>query len=52
MGKDFDFEVDAVREALGGAPLAGCNSIGQFARGPRQFSGFHNCTAVVCVIPE
>jgi hypothetical protein len=52
MGADFDFELDAVREALGGAPLAGCNSIGQFARGPQQFSGFHNCTAVVCVIPE
>lgn len=52
MGADFDFEVDAVRGALGDAPLAGCNTIGQFARGSHQFSGFHNCTAVVCVIPE
>jgi len=26
--------------------------IGQIARSEGQMSGFHNCTAVVCVIPE
>jgi hypothetical protein len=30
---------------------AGCNTFGQIARGEGQFSGFHNCTAVVCIIP-
>ncbi len=52
MGSDFGFELDAVKSALGGAAFAGCNSIGQIARAQGQFSGFHNCTAVVCVIPE
>lgn len=52
MGKDFGFELDAVRGALGATPFAGCNSIGQIARAEGQFNGFHNCTAVVCVIPE
>ena len=27
-------------------------SYGQIARADGQFSGFHNCTAVVCVLPE
>ena len=52
MGKDFGFELDAVRAALGGAPFAGCNSIGQIARAEGELGGFHNCTAVVCVFPE
>ena len=52
MGEVFGFELDAVQEQLGGAKLAGCNTIGQIARAEGQFSGFHNCTAVVCVIPE
>lgn len=34
------------------ATRAGCNTYGQIARAEGQFSGFHNCTAVVCVIPE
>lgn len=52
MGKDFALEIDSVKRALDGAKLAGCNSIGQIARAQGQFSGFHNCTAVVCSIPE
>jgi hypothetical protein len=52
MGTEFGFELDAVRSALGDAPFVGCNSIGQIARSEGQLSGFHNCTAVVCVIPE
>jgi hypothetical protein len=52
MGKEFGFELDAVRSALGDAPFAGCNSIGQIARAEGQMCGFHNCTAVVCVLPE
>jgi hypothetical protein len=52
MGSDFSFELAAVQDALGEASFAGCNSIGQIARSEGQLSGFHNCTAVVCVIPE
>lgn len=51
LGKSFGLEVDAVAKALGATPLAGCNTIGQIARSEAQFSGFHNCTAVVCVLP-
>jgi hypothetical protein len=52
MGAEFGCEIDAVKEALGPAKLAGCNSLGQIARAEGQFNGFHNCTAVVCVLPE
>lgn len=52
MGKEFNFELDTVSESLQGASYAGCNTYGQVARVNGQFSGFQNCTAVVCVIPE
>jgi hypothetical protein len=52
LGHEFGAELDSVRAALGGSPLAGCNTYGQIARAEGQFSGFHNCTAVVCAIPE
>jgi len=52
MGKTFDFELNQVKETLNGVNYAGCNTYGQVARVNGQFSGFQNCTAVVCVIPE
>lgn len=52
MGKEFGNEVMAVQEALGDVALAGCNTYGQVASAEGQFTGFHNCTAVVCVFPE
>lgn len=52
MGKDFGIELNEVKNALGGTQYAGCNTYGQVARVDGQFIGFHNCTAVVCVIPE
>ncbi|MDB4976522.1 MAG: hypothetical protein JWN48_4863 [Myxococcaceae bacterium] len=51
MGDMFGFELEAVAEALQGADLVGCNTYGQIARGEGQFGGFHNCTAVVFVLP-
>lgn len=51
MGQAFARELSAVRERLGGVDLAGCNSHGQIARAEGQFQGFHNCTAVVCLLP-
>ncbi len=52
MGQEFGLEMDALRNVLGATKYAGCNTYGQIARAERQFSGFHNCTAVVCVFPE
>jgi hypothetical protein len=52
MGKEFDFELSRIAETLEGTNYAGCNTYGQVARVNGQFSGFQNCTAVVCVIPE
>lgn len=51
MGEDFGTELAAVRDALGGLPYMGFNSYGQIARAEGQFGGFHNCTAVVAVLP-
>ena len=51
MGDVFGFELDDVARALRGASFVGCNTYGQIARGRGQFSGFHNCTAVVFVLP-
>ena len=51
MGDVFGFELESVAKALGGAGLVGCNTYGQIARAEGQFGGFHNCTAVVMVLP-
>lgn len=52
LGEDFRDELSAVGNALGGVKFAGFNSYGQIVRADGQFSGFHNCTAVVCVFPD
>ncbi len=51
MGREFGNELDALKEVLGETQFAGCNTYGQVARTAGQFNGFHNCTAVVCVLP-
>lgn len=52
MGNAFNLEMDDIKKTLNSIRYAGCNTYGQIARVEGQFSGFHNCTAVVCVIPE
>lgn len=52
LGKEFWKELDAVRAELGDVPFAGCNTYGQIAQAEGRFSGFHNCTAVICVLPS
>jgi len=52
MGGEFGMELHALQEALGAASYAGCNTYGQISRADGQFSGFHNCTAVICVFPK
>ena len=52
MGHAFEDELEACARQLDPAGFVGCNTYGQIARTEGQFSGFHNCTAVVCVLPE
>ncbi len=52
LGSGFDDELEAVGRELHGIPFTGFNSYGQIVRSEGQFSGFHNCTAVVCVFPD
>lgn len=52
VGKAFGEELKAVAEALVSENFAGCNTYGQIVRSEGQFSGFHNCTAVVLALPE
>ncbi len=52
LGHGFDDELAAVSGALGTTAFAGFNSYGQIVSAEGQFSGFHNCTAVVVVFPE
>jgi hypothetical protein len=52
LGKAFDEELKACAALLEPAGFVGCNTYGQIARAEGQFGGFHNCTAVVCVLPE
>jgi hypothetical protein len=51
LGDAFNFELGMVADSLAGAPFVGCNTYGQIARSDSQFSGFHNCTAVVLALP-
>jgi hypothetical protein len=51
LGQAFDNELQACSSLLAPAGFVGCNTYGQIARAEGQFSGFHNCTAVVCVLP-
>lgn len=52
MGKGFDAELKTVGKILGDTRFVGANTYGQIARAEGQFSGFHNCTATVCVLPN
>ncbi|MGZ5089760.1 MAG: FIST signal transduction protein [Burkholderiales bacterium] len=52
IGSAFDNELKACADLLGPAGFVGCNTYGQIARAEGQFGGFHNCTAVVCVLPQ
>jgi hypothetical protein len=52
LGQAFGAELAAVQAELGDVPMAGFNTYGQIAQAEGQFSGFHNCTAVVCTIPR
>jgi hypothetical protein len=51
MGSAFGLELESLSNLLGpSASYVGCNTHGQIARAEGQFGGFHNCTAVVCIL--
>ncbi|MDQ3159892.1 MAG: FIST C-terminal domain-containing protein [Pseudomonadota bacterium] len=52
LGEDFANELHTVTGRIEPAKMVGCNTYGQIARAEGQFSGFHNCTAVVLVLPD
>jgi hypothetical protein len=52
LGRAFDDGLQACAAMLGDAAFVGCNTYGQIARAEGQFGGFHNCTAVVCALPD
>jgi hypothetical protein len=52
LGETFSSEIAAVVKTLGPTQMAGYSSMGQIFRGEGQFSGFHNCTAIVLILPE
>ena len=52
LGREFGGELGVLQHAVGDAQVIGCNTHGQIARAEGQFSGFHNCTAVVCALPS
>ena len=53
MGEQFALELSALHQALPeNVPFAGFNTYGQIVRAHGQFDGFHNCTAVVCLLPD
>ncbi len=52
LGPKFVDELDAVAANLGSPNFSGCNTYGQVALARGLFNGFHNCTAIVCAIPE
>ncbi len=51
-GQDFGLELTALQDTLLPAQFVGCNTYEQIARAEGQFGGFHNCTAVVSIIPD
>lgn len=53
MGEQFALELSALHDALPAkVPFVGFNTYGQIVRAHGQFNGFHNCTAVVCLLPD
>ncbi len=52
LGVGFGAELQTLTDTLGGTSFVGCNTHGQIARAEGQFGGFHNCTAVVCILPD
>ena len=52
LGDRFSEAVDRFKNVLPGVPLLGWETYGEIRMEPGQFSGFHNTTSVVLLIPQ
>ena len=52
LGDRFAEAVDRFKKVLPGVPVLGWETYGEIRMEPGQFSGFHNTTSVVLVIPD
>jgi len=52
LGDRFTESVDRFKKVLPGVPLLGWETYGEIRLEPGQFSGFHNTTAVVLLLPK
>jgi methyl-accepting chemotaxis protein len=52
LGDKFPESVDRYKKVLPGVPLLGWETYGEIRLEPGQFSGFHNTTAVVLLLPK
>ncbi len=52
LGDRFSEAVDCFKKVLPAVPLIGYEAYGEICMEPGQFSGFHNTTSVVLVIPR
>ncbi|MEA3281732.1 MAG: FIST N-terminal domain-containing protein [Euryarchaeota archaeon] len=52
LGDRFPDSVDRFKKVLPGVPLIGWETYGEIRLEPGQFSGFHNTTAVVLLLPK
>jgi methyl-accepting chemotaxis protein len=52
LGDQFKDGVNAIQQVIGDVPLLGFETYGEICMDLVQFSGFHNTTSVVVLIPE
>ena len=52
LGSRFSEAVDRFKKVLPGVPLLGWETYGELRLEPGQFSGFHNTTSVVLLLPD
>lgn len=52
LGPEFSEAVKAMKDVLGDIPILGLETYGEICMDPSSFSGFHNTTSVVALIPK
>lgn len=52
LGPEFKDAVKAMKDVVGDIPILGFETYGEICMDPSSFSGFHNTTSVVALIPE
>jgi methyl-accepting chemotaxis protein len=52
LGDRFSEAVNRFKKVLPGVPILGWETYGEICLGPGQFSGFHNTTSVILLLPK